>query len=150
VVAVGGELDMATAPALGRALSDAIRGADTRVVVDLSGVTFVDSTGLAVLLNAARRATRAGLSLRVACPSGAARHAIAVARLDETLNVRDGIEAAIARGWPPGGADGDRTPAGVACVQAGTLAADDANTVEPRHEPALHRLRAALPARRGD
>ena len=53
IVVVRGELDVATVPALREQLSAL---AAERVVVDLSGVTFVDSVSLAALLTAARKA----------------------------------------------------------------------------------------------
>ena len=53
---VAGELDIATAPALREALLNALRDeGPAGLVVDVSGVTFVDSTGLAVLLMGSRR-----------------------------------------------------------------------------------------------
>jgi anti-anti-sigma factor len=61
VVFVAGEIDMATAPQLESCLND---HADRDVTVDLSGVTFVDSTGLAVLVTARRVLGDAGHSLR--------------------------------------------------------------------------------------
>ena len=61
---VAGELDLFTAPELNAALEDVRED----VVLDLAEVTFVDSTGLAVLI-AQRRATRArGILLRVRRP----------------------------------------------------------------------------------
>lgn len=47
---VRGELDIATVPVLERAL--ALDGEAERVVLDLAGVTFIDSTGLRLLLEA--------------------------------------------------------------------------------------------------
>jgi anti-anti-sigma factor len=50
-VEVSGEVDIAVAPALSTALSTAAHDAE-QVIVDLSGVTFIDSTGLHVILTA--------------------------------------------------------------------------------------------------
>jgi anti-sigma B factor antagonist len=61
-ITVRGELDLGTAPQLERALEDA--GDDA--VLDLRGLTFMDSTGVRVLLEAAGR----GRGLRIVAPAG--------------------------------------------------------------------------------
>jgi anti-anti-sigma factor len=50
-VALVGELDMATAPQLERTLRESLDAGFDHVVVDLGGLEFIDSTGLAVLLD---------------------------------------------------------------------------------------------------
>jgi anti-sigma B factor antagonist len=55
VVAVRGEIDLFTAPELKQRLTDAIEGGKTRIVVDLSDTTFLDSTALGVLIGAVKR-----------------------------------------------------------------------------------------------
>jgi anti-sigma B factor antagonist len=67
---VEGELDIATAPRMMAALNEAIAEMDTPLVVDLSGVVFMDSTGLALLMNARRRVTRLGQGFAIVCPGG--------------------------------------------------------------------------------
>ena len=57
ILAIAGEIDIATAPELANALNDF---AHESVTVDLSAVTFMDSSGLATLSDAHRRITRAG------------------------------------------------------------------------------------------
>lgn len=57
VVTVAGEIDMATAGLLRRAL-DRASGGDEHVTIDLAGTTFMDSSGLAVLVDAYRRLGR--------------------------------------------------------------------------------------------
>ncbi len=55
VVAVRGEIDLFTAPELKQKLTDAIEGGRTRIIVDLSETTFLDSTALGVLIGAVKR-----------------------------------------------------------------------------------------------
>ena len=59
VLQVAGEIDLATAEALRTALEDAV-STDPRVVVDMAGVTFLDVTGLRVVLQAAASRNGAG------------------------------------------------------------------------------------------
>jgi anti-anti-sigma factor len=61
VIAVAGEVDMATAPQLAQCLRE---HADQHVVLDLSRVSFLDSSGLNVLVTAYREAREAGRTLR--------------------------------------------------------------------------------------
>jgi anti-sigma B factor antagonist len=56
VVAVVGELDVATAPRLRQELIGLASHGSRRLVIDLAGVDFLDSTGVGVLLGAVRRA----------------------------------------------------------------------------------------------
>jgi anti-sigma B factor antagonist len=56
-----GELDLATSPLLERALEDVAASAGGRVVVDLRGLTFMDSTGLRVLMRWDLAGREAGL-----------------------------------------------------------------------------------------
>jgi len=58
VVRVRGALDIVSAPELGSALARAAAGEDSRVIVDCSALTAVDSEGLRVLLNTRRTLAR--------------------------------------------------------------------------------------------
>ena len=60
-----GELDIATAPELEQALSDATTSATAVVVLDLRELTFMDSTGLRALAQANTRADAAGVALSI-------------------------------------------------------------------------------------
>lgn len=66
VVSVVGELDVATAPDLRVRLDDVIdRALRNAVLVDLLGVTFIDSTALGVLISGLKRSEAAGGELRI-------------------------------------------------------------------------------------
>jgi anti-sigma B factor antagonist len=52
VIRVGGELDLSTVPALEDELDAAIKGPADAVVVDMSDLEFIDSTGIAVIVRA--------------------------------------------------------------------------------------------------
>jgi anti-sigma B factor antagonist len=64
IVRPAGELDIATAPRLERALLDG-RGRGDRVVLDLADLEFIDSTGLRVIIRAVEAAERGGWDLRL-------------------------------------------------------------------------------------
>ena len=66
---VAGEIDMATSPALGALLRAAIEADDTkRVAVDLSQLTFLDSSGIRELVLAHEQANERGIALYVTNP----------------------------------------------------------------------------------
>jgi anti-sigma B factor antagonist len=69
VLAPHGEVDALTAPRLGRRLLGLADEGKTRVVVDLSNVTFMDSTGIGVLLNALRQLRQRKGGLVLVCPT---------------------------------------------------------------------------------
>jgi anti-anti-sigma factor len=63
VISLSGELDLASAPDLERELQEAEAGRPARVLIDLRGLAFMDSTGLQALLRARERATGADYTL---------------------------------------------------------------------------------------
>ncbi len=65
-----GSLDLATAPTVRAALSDATEKGSRHLLVDLSQLEFLDSTGLGVLIGAHRRAAERGGSLRLVVQDG--------------------------------------------------------------------------------
>jgi anti-sigma B factor antagonist len=94
VVEVEGEVDLATAPTLQDALVEAIAAEPTEVVVDLSGVTFMDSTGLAALVRAHQRAAERGGSMRLVGASKGVRRILDLTGLDRVLEIHDTLDAA--------------------------------------------------------
>jgi anti-sigma B factor antagonist len=71
VVEAVGEVDLTTAPQLRESLLAAVNGADkSAVIVDLSRVDFIDSAGLALLVEARKRLTPEGRTLNVLLTPG--------------------------------------------------------------------------------
>jgi anti-anti-sigma factor len=86
IVRVTGEIDMATAPALGRCLI----GLETdAVVVDFSGVVFMDSSGVAVLARAMKLASDQNVAFSVRGLRPAQRRILEITGLAEQLNLED-------------------------------------------------------------
>jgi anti-sigma B factor antagonist len=72
VVEVDGDLDLATAPNWCARIENTFRTPGARVLVDLSRVTFCDSTGMRALLGVVREAQVHGVPLRIVLPEQAA------------------------------------------------------------------------------
>lgn len=87
IIAASGELDAAGAPALSRSLNAAIDAGRADLVVDLSGLRFLDSTGLGVLLGAKRRLARTGARLQIVCAVPAVLRIFQTTRLDRDFTI---------------------------------------------------------------
>jgi anti-sigma B factor antagonist len=87
MVLVEGEVDIATASRLISVLNSSVAEAIRSVIVDLSRVGFMDSTGLALLINANRRLSLRRKGFAVVCPPGPLRRVFEITDMMETLHV---------------------------------------------------------------
>jgi anti-sigma B factor antagonist len=90
-VIAAGEIDLYTAPKLQADLAAIIDGASpaTRVVIDMSGVEFCDSTGMNVLLSCLRQVRERGGELELAAPRPAVKKILQVTGLDAVFTVSE-------------------------------------------------------------
>jgi anti-sigma B factor antagonist len=94
VVHLAGELDLYNAQAVRDALIACCEESPGRLVVDLAGVKFIDSTALGVLIEArTRMANRRGFLL--AAPGLETRRALEISGLDKHFAVHDSLEEAL-------------------------------------------------------
>ncbi|MGB0889322.1 MAG: STAS domain-containing protein [Solirubrobacterales bacterium] len=89
IVSVSGELDIATADRLTKALAGIVVEPNHRLVVDLSDVEFMDSTGLRLLIGANRKAGEAGYRFAVVTGGSPAKRVFELTKMDEHINVVD-------------------------------------------------------------
>jgi anti-sigma B factor antagonist len=94
-VAVRGELDIRSAPDLRSWLTQALDEGASKVVIDLSGVDFMDSSGLGVLVGAHKRLVRIGGRLQVVGASRPVARLFAVTGLVRVFDVQGTPETAI-------------------------------------------------------
>lgn len=96
VMRVHGEVDMATAPTLRQRLQSVTMTGPTGVVLDLSDLDFIDSTGLGVMVGAAKRMRVNDGTLRIACSQTHLLELFSLTRLDEVFELFDTVDDALA------------------------------------------------------
>jgi len=82
-----GELDIATTPALRERLLGVLGPGVRLLVIDLSGVSFCDVSGLAVLIGTQRRARMRGITVRLAAPRPQMVKLLRITGLDRSFTV---------------------------------------------------------------
>ncbi len=96
VLSLIGQLDMASVGRLVSQAADAIRSGATRLILDLAGLEFVDSAGLAGLLNVLRRADRAGGGVVLVHVSPDLERVLSLTRLDREFAFAETLPRAAA------------------------------------------------------
>ncbi len=97
IARVNGDVDLSNASELRRALNDAAAPDSIGIVVDMTQVGYVDSSGLTVLARLAQELTlrRQGLAV-VTAPGSAVRRMFDLVQLDQVVKLHDSVEAAAA------------------------------------------------------
>lgn len=96
VVAVGGEIDVYTAPKLRDRLVELINSGHYHLVINLEGVDFLDSTGLGVLVGALKRVRSHQGSLRLVCTQERLLKIFRITGLAKVFPIYSTVEDAVA------------------------------------------------------
>lgn len=96
ILTATGEVDVFTAPTLDEAITREFTAERTQLVVDLSGVSFLDSTGLGVLVKGLKGARDAGGSLDLVVSSDRIRRIFDITGLDASMRIFDTLDDALA------------------------------------------------------
>jgi anti-sigma B factor antagonist len=95
VVAPTGRLDVAGAPALKDAISEVVKNGPPRVVIDMEGISFVDSTGLGSVIAALKQIRSSQGDLRLAAPNQQVRVVLELTTLDRVFPYFSTVEEAL-------------------------------------------------------
>lgn len=98
VVRVAGSIDVYAAPTFRERLERQIHAGNKHLLVDLSGVSFLDSTGLSVLVGRLKHARHEGGRLELICPEGRVRQAFAITGLNKVFVIYDTLAEALEAG----------------------------------------------------
>jgi anti-sigma B factor antagonist len=95
VLAPSGRLDVVGAPALKEAVSEAMKNGQPRLVIDMEGVTFVDSSGLGSVVSALKQVRTSKGDLRLAAPNQQVRVVLELTTLDRVFPYFATVEEAL-------------------------------------------------------
>jgi anti-anti-sigma factor len=95
VIRLDGRLDMLTAAQVKTHLAEEPAAGRSRLVVDMAGVEFIDSSGLGALISGLKAARLAGGDMRIANAREQARTVLELTRLDRVLRLYDSVDEAL-------------------------------------------------------
>jgi anti-sigma B factor antagonist len=96
VVAVGGEIDVYTAPRLRERIAELVATGHYDLVVDLAEVEFLDSTGLGVLVGGLKKVRAHDGTLRLVCSQERLLKIFRITGLAKVFDIHSTAEAALA------------------------------------------------------
>ncbi len=95
VVTVAGEIDVYTSPLLQERLVEVLREGLSSIVLDLSAVTFLDSTGLGVLITGLKRCRSADGDLVLVTAQPNVLKVLEITGLNDVFQVHDSVDDAV-------------------------------------------------------
>lgn len=106
VLALAGEMDMSNAPQVRQRLDGSLGAGSRQVIVELSLLTFIDSSGIGELVAAAKALRASGGALVLASPAPHVARVFEITKLGDVVVIAESFEAALRSTAPPdGGSD---------------------------------------------
>lgn len=90
-----GRLDASTAPGFKQRFRELAGAGNVRFVLDLSGVDFLDSSGLGVLVSALQQVGRKGGDVKISAPRPEMKSLFALTRLNKIFEIHENIQSAL-------------------------------------------------------
>lgn len=116
VIELSGEIDVYTAPRLREALVSLVDAGNYRLIIDMEGVEFLDSTGLGVLVGGLKRVRSHDGTIDLVCTQGRILRIFRITGLIKVFNIHDTVDDALASQGRPdiqvAGSDGAADSAG--------------------------------------
>lgn len=97
VIRLSGDVDLHSSPQARQAILDAVK-AGKPLLVDLSGVSYMDSSGVASLVEGYQTARKQGIEFGITGPAAPAMSVLRLARLDKVFPIHASLEERLARG----------------------------------------------------
>ena len=101
VIAVGGEIDVYTAPKLREKLISLVEAGSYQLIVDMEGVDFLDSTGLGVLVGGLKRVRAHDGWIDLVCTQGRILRIFRITGLNKVFSIYSTVPEAVAAHLPP-------------------------------------------------
>ena len=96
VVAVGGEIDVYTAPKLRDTITELVAAGNYDLIIDMEGVEFLDSTGLGVLVGGLKKVRAHDGSLQLVCNQDRLLKIFRITGLAKVFTIHESADAALA------------------------------------------------------
>ena len=97
VIYLSGDVDMHSSPQARQAILDGLK-AQQPILVELSAVRYMDSSGVASLVEGYQTARKQGIEFGLAAPATSAMNVLRLARLDKVFPIHASVEERLARG----------------------------------------------------
>lgn len=96
ILPLDGEIDLHVSPEIAKSLRAMIEGKPRQLVVDMKNVTYVDSSGLAVLIEGMQNVQKYGGKFGLAGVQEDVKHVFDIARLDQVFEIYPDVDTALA------------------------------------------------------
>nr|AUN36985.1 anti-sigma F factor antagonist SpoIIAA-2 [uncultured bacterium] len=89
VITAKGEVDLGSAPQLRDAILKAVKSAKTGLAIDLSSVGYMDSSGVATLVEGLKACREPNIPFSIVSPSQSVRKVLELSRLDSVFTIKE-------------------------------------------------------------
>jgi anti-sigma B factor antagonist len=96
VLQLEGEIDLHVSPEIGESLRTVVAKKPKALIVDLAKVTYFDSSGLAILIEAMQNVQEYGGKFALAGVQESVKHILEIARLDQVFQIYPDVDSALA------------------------------------------------------